>query len=169
MTGLLEKYWLIIAALLLLSLIIGITVLATHLFQLQPVEISLADSRQPFISGDVNIEGAVYRPGLYPVKHGDSLEDCVSAAGLSGEADLSRVEIYVPSQNENSRPQKINLNRAEAWLLQVLPGIGEGKANAIIVYRTEHGNFRSVDDLLQIEGFGKSTVDKIRSYIDLEE
>jgi len=36
-------------------------------------------------------------------------------------------------------------------------------------YRTKNGPFRSVEDLLKIEGFGKSVVDKVRDYATVED
>jgi len=80
---------------------------------------------------------------------------------------LTRIKITVPAKSSTALPQKIDLNRAEAWLLQSLPGIGEGRARTIIEYREKNGLYRSVDDLLKVEGFGKSTLDKIRDYITI--
>ncbi len=75
----------------------------------------------------------------------------------------------MPEKGESARPQKVDLNRADAWLLQALPGIGEGRARLIVDYRTKNGPFRSVDDLLKIGGFGKSVVDKVRDYATVED
>jgi competence protein ComEA len=167
MAGFREKYWIIIAALLAVSLVTGIVFLSIRLSQLQPVEISLKDSVQPDVSGEIYVGGAVYRPGIYPVKPGDTLASCIEAAGASQDADLTRIKITVPAKSSTALPQKIDLNRAEAWLLQSLPGIGEGRARTIIEYREKNGLYRSVDDLLKVEGFGKSTLDKIRDYITI--
>ncbi len=167
MAGFREKYWFVIAALLAASLITGIVFLAIRLSQLQPVEISLSEAAQPAVSGEICIGGAVYRPGIYPVKPDDTLASCIEAAGPAEDADLTKLKISVPSKNGAVQPQKIDLNRAEAWLLQVLPGIGEGRARTIIEYREKNGPFRSIDDLLKVEGFGKSTLDKIRNYITI--
>jgi competence protein ComEA len=60
------------------------------------------------------------------------------------------------------QPQKVDLNRAEVWLLQALPSIGEGRAKMIVAFREKNGPLRSVDDLLKIEGFGQSLLDKIK-------
>lgn len=164
MQGLREKMWLIIALFLLVSLITGGTFLAMKLSQLQPVEIDLAETKTTPISGDVYIGGAVARPGIYSARSDDTLTSLVTTAGLAPNADVEHISILVASKSSSSLPQKINLNRAEAWLLQALPGIGEGRARMIIDYRTRNGPFRSVDDLGKIEGFGKSIVDRVRDY-----
>ena len=159
-----EKIWLIIALFLLVSLITGGTFLALRLIQLQPVEITLADTHSPLVCGDVYIGGAVIRPGIYSAKCDDTLTSLISSAGLFNDADISRISIIVPDKGSTCLPQKVDLNRAEAWLLQALPGIGEGRARMIIDYRTKNGPFRSVDDLSKIEGFGQATVEGVRDY-----
>ena len=58
---------------------------------------------------------------------------------------------------------KINLNTADAATLQrELLGIGEVKAQAIVAYRSEHGDFASVDELLEVKGIGEATLAKNR-------
>lgn len=47
-------------------------------------------------------------------------------------------------------------------------GIGENEASRLVDYRSEHGPFRSIDDLMNVPGFGPSTVDKLKSECDLD-
>ncbi|MGD0855968.1 MAG: ComEA family DNA-binding protein [Dehalococcoidia bacterium] len=162
MTGIRNKMWLIIAVFLAVSLITGGILLSIRLAQLQPVEITLQNARKADIQGNVYIGGAVARPGIYDTKAGDSLTSLISAAGLSDNADTNHVKLYVPAKGEASQPQKVDLNRAEVWLLQALPSIGEGRAKMIVAFREKNGPLRSVDDLLKIEGFGQSLLDKIK-------
>ena len=169
MTGIREKMWLIIAAFLAVCLITGIVFFCIRLSDLQPSEIILSESRQADISGDVYVYGSVARPGIYAARPGDTLTALVSAAGVSDNADVSAVSIRIPAKGETTQPQKIDLNRAEAWLLQALPGIGQGKAALIIDYRVKNGPFRGVDDLLKIKGFGISTVDDLRPFATVGE
>jgi len=169
MTGIREKMWLIIAAFLIACLITGIVFFGIRFSNLQPTEIILSDSRQADVSGDVYVSGSVARPGIYAAQPGDTLTALVSAAGVSDNADLGAISIYVPAKGESTPPQKVDLNHAETWLLQALPGIGEGKAAQIVDYRIKNGPFRSVDDLSKIKGFGKSVVDNLRGFVSLGE
>lgn len=59
----------------------------------------------------------------------------------------------------------VDLNTATQAQLETVKGIGPVKAKAIIDYRTRSGPFKSVDDLKMVSGFGKKTVDSVRSQV----
>ena len=59
------------------------------------------------------------------------------------------------------------VSHATLLQLQELPGIGPAKAQAIITYREENGLFKTVEDLLNISGFGEKTLEKLRAMITL--
>lgn len=62
----------------------------------------------------------------------------------------------------------VNLNTADADTLQrELLGIGETKAKAIVAYRDAHGNFASVDELLEVKGIGEATLEKNRDKLSV--
>ncbi|MCK9609110.1 MAG: helix-hairpin-helix domain-containing protein [Methylomonas sp.] len=53
----------------------------------------------------------------------------------------------------------VNINQADAETISgALEGIGPKKAQAIIQYRTEHGNFESLKDLENVNGIGEKTI-----------
>ncbi|TCV90515.1 ComEA family DNA-binding protein [Sulfurirhabdus autotrophica] len=59
----------------------------------------------------------------------------------------------------------VDINTSSRTHLESVPGIGPGKAKAIIAYRKEHGPFKNVDELDNVAGIGPKTIDKIRSKI----
>jgi competence protein ComEA len=61
--------------------------------------------------------------------------------------------------------QTVNINTATAAQLDVLPGIGPVKAQAIIDYRTEHGRFNSIEDIQNVKGIKEGEFSKIKDYI----
>lgn len=61
----------------------------------------------------------------------------------------------------------VDLNTATQAQLEGVNGIGPSKAKAIIDYRTKNGGFRAMDDLDKVPGFGKATLDKIRSELSV--
>ena len=67
--------------------------------------------------------------------------------------------------NPEDQPQKIDINRAEAWLLEALPGIGESKAQAIIAYRQQNGGFGHITEITRVDGIGPAIYEDIKELI----
>lgn len=62
----------------------------------------------------------------------------------------------------------VNINTADAATLAAsLNGIGIKKAEAIVMYREQNGKFTSADQLLEVKGIGKATLDKNRDKIKI--
>ncbi len=59
----------------------------------------------------------------------------------------------------------VSLNTGSSEQLQTIPGIGPSTADKIIAYRTEHGKFQTVDDLLNVTGIGPKRLDKMRQWL----
>lgn len=68
----------------------------------------------------------------------------------------------------NSAIKKININTADINLLKVHPYIRHALANVIIQYRTEHGNYNSVNDLNKISIMNDALFRKISPYLTTE-
>ena len=56
----------------------------------------------------------------------------------------------------------LDLNGASEADLQALPGIGPQIARRIVAHRSEHGPFRSLEDLMAVRGIGPKTVERLR-------
>ena len=57
----------------------------------------------------------------------------------------------------------LDLNTATKDELVALPGIGPAKAQAILDYRSAHGQFKSVEELKDVKGIGAKRYEKIKS------
>ena len=65
--------------------------------------------------------------------------------------------------------QPVNVNSASAEeIAESLKGIGLSKAEAIVSYRETNGQFKHIDELVNVKGIGIRTVDINREYILLE-
>jgi competence protein ComEA len=65
--------------------------------------------------------------------------------------------------------QPVNINSATAEeIAEALKGVGVNKAEAIVAYRDEIGQFKHVDELVNVKGIGIRTVDINREYILLD-
>jgi len=62
---------------------------------------------------------------------------------------------------------KISINQATNHELARINGIGPQKAQAIIEYREANGDFLGIEDLINVKGIGKSTLQKISPFVSL--
>lgn len=135
----------------------------------------------------VYVTGAVVCPGVYEVGGNMRVSDAIEAAGgfknnaaadyLNLAAQLSDGEkITVPTKKEAKARDKdddsdsdgshlVNINKAAKEELMTLPGIGESKADAIIAYRQENGDYKNIEELMQISGIKEGVYSKISEYI----
>lgn len=131
----------------------------------------------------VHILGQVERPGLYELPDGARAVDAVAAAGGFTQAadaaalNLARFvsdgeQIVVPAIGEAvaavpgiAADGRVNLNTADAAVLDTLPGVGPATAAKILAWRDEHGRFESVEDLLDVGGIGEAKLDAIRDLV----
>lgn len=153
-------------------------------------EQELEDEKADFIY--VYVCGAVKEAGVYELRNGSRVYDGIRAAGgLTEEAAgdtvnqarklLDEEQIYIPTKEEISSANEwdsqeftmkaqqdlglININTADEETLCTLPGVGETRAEAIINYRRAHGNFNSIEDIMNVEGIKNGLFSKIESLI----
>ena len=168
MVGRFFNGWTIIAILLVAIIAAGSLLVWSRYSRSQAIEISIVPDGE--FKGEIYIGGEVNNPGFYPLETGESIEDVIRAAGgITDDADRSRLKLHIPKLAEGELLQKVNINRAEAWLLEALPGIGEVRAKAIIDYRRQKGPFHNIIELVKVEGIGTATYEKIKYLITVAE
>jgi len=164
-----DRFYLFVTVFLAIAAIAGGVMLAVQHSRSQPVEIVLSQTEPPELSGELYIGGAVANPGIYPLRDDDTIEAFLLDAGVEPDADLSHIELYIPREGEEQSPQKIDINRAEPWLLEALPRIGETRAQDIVDYRDDNGPFKRIEDLLKVSGIGEATFENIKDYITVSD
>jgi len=60
---------------------------------------------------------------------------------------------------------RIDINRAEAWELELLPGIGPKLSQRMMDYREKHGRFEKPEGLLEVNGIGPKKLEAIRDLV----
>lgn len=167
-TSKLNRFWTVITVFLIVVIVIGGIVAWSRYSPCQAIEISLPTSPEGEVSEvrEIYIGGAVSSPGFHQLEYGESVEALIQAAGgTKANADLTGLRLYIPSVGEGEEPQKIDINRAEAWLLEALPGIGETLAQRIIDYRQQNGDFRNITEITEVEGIGLATYEQIKGLV----
>lgn len=86
-----------------------------------------------------------------------------STSALSTTSSVTETVTTMPEVTLTNA--KVNINTASAEELMSLSGIGPTKAQAIVDYRTNFGNFTSIDQLTSVSGIGEKTLAKIRDDI----
>ena len=157
-----------------LILILAIIFIIFNLFSFtgcsnrQEILITLTNTSDKATTEYVYVGGSVNNPCFYPLKSSDSIQSLLNVAGgIDSNSAEHQIELII--NNSDDTAQKININRAEAWLLQALPGVGETRANAIIEYRISNGGFKNTNEMLKVDGIGENTFDNIRSLITVDD
>jgi len=162
--GKLNRFWALLTVLLITTIVVGGIVAWFKFSSGQPIEISIPQTQEP--EGRIYIGGNVTAPGFYPFTTGDSLGDLIQAAGdTTSSANLSGLKLYIPGVGEGQEPQKVDINRAEVWLLEAMPGIGETLAQRIVDYRLGSGPFRNTAEIMKVAGIGNTTYEQIKDLI----
>lgn len=131
----------------------------------------------------VYVSGAVANPNqTITLPYRSRVDSAVQqAGGFANNADTSRVnlagilhdgaQVHVPALNETPMlPTPVGgavvyINTATLEELVSLPEIGDTTAQAIIAYRDANGDFRTLEDLDNVEGIGEATLAAIAELV----
>lgn len=133
----------------------------------------------------VHVVGHVAQPGIVELPQGSRVSDALTAAGgPSSSADLAALNLARvlvdgeqvavsavgepapatapgPVADAAAGAGPLDLNTADAAALDALPGIGPVLAGRIVAWREEHGRFRSLEELAEVEGIGPALVERL--------
>ncbi|MFC7493515.1 MULTISPECIES: helix-hairpin-helix domain-containing protein [unclassified Nocardioides] len=134
----------------------------------------------------VDVTGKVRKPGIVVLDVGARVVDALEAAGGARPGvDLSSLNlarllvdgeqvvvgrpatapVAIPSDGAPASGALVNLNTAGQAELETLPEVGPVTAEAILAWRTEHGGFSAVDELLEVDGIGDATLAQIAPHV----
>lgn len=77
---------------------------------------------------------------------------------FAGAADANPASPAKPQAQVVVNQEVININTADVQTLTKLKGVGPKKAEAIIAWREANGDFKTVDQLLDVKGIGEATL-----------
>ncbi|MGV9909065.1 helix-hairpin-helix domain-containing protein [Streptomyces tendae] len=140
----------------------------------------------------VDVGGKVRKPGIHSLPAGSRVADALRAAGgvrpgtrtdglnrarflVDGEQVIVGAPAPATRPGEGTAPSgptgaagpaaPVSLNTATTDQLDTLPGVGPVLAQHIIDYRTQHGGFRSVDELREVNGIGERRFADLRDLV----
>lgn len=140
----------------------------------------------------IDVSGRVRRPGIVVLPAGSRVVDALKKAGGARRGvDLSGLNLARPvidgeqilvgvapvpgvaasaagePRAPGAPPGLVSLNAATLEQLDTLPGVGPVTAQAILDWRTANGGFRSVDQLLEVDGIGEKTLAELAPLVTL--
>ena len=164
----LNKFYLLAVFVLIVIILVSCGFIWSNRSGYSPLEITVNQASS--LDCTVSVGGEVNSPGIYPYRSGDTIDSLILAAGgLAPDAEISRIDLSITLVDESQSPQKVDINRADIWLLEALPGIGESRAGAIVDYRQQNGMFRSIEELRNVPGIGESIFEQLEDYITVAE
>ena len=143
----------------------------------------------------VHICGEVQTPGVYELTADSRICDVLLlAGGFTADADTEAVnmaagiedgmQIVIPTETDRTQEmtenssdrtgekaagktesQLVNINTADKETLMSLPGIGAGKAEAVIAYREAGGVFKDIKDIMLVDGIKEGVYARIKDKI----
>ncbi|WP_379966102.1 helix-hairpin-helix domain-containing protein [Ectobacillus sp. sgz5001026] len=131
----------------------------------------------------IDIKGAVKSEGVYEMAQGDRVKQAIEkAGGFSNDADVKKINLaqyvqdqmllYVPRIGEQGGvaleqqgKKKVAINIATKEEIETIVGIGPTKAESIIRYREQKGPFKKLEDLLEVDGIGEKSLEKMKEEI----
>lgn len=88
---------------------------------------------------------------------------------VAGVVPGSASAVFAQDKSPPPSMAAVNINKADAAAMaSALKGVGNARAEEIVRYRDAYGPFTSVDELAEVKGIGKSTLDNNRARITLE-
>ena len=89
----------------------------------------------------------------------------VTTAAASVQVTTARETAPAPTSQTATTFLMLDINSATAEELTQLNGIGEHLAAVIVDYRTQHGGFLNIEELMQVSGIGEATFADIRGHV----
>jgi len=174
MTGLRSKAGLLTKEERLVFLTVSVCLLGGGLFHLALSVLDLPDALDPLADTESWPDGEpTARPGREstvaapvggawgsPESEGGAFPAGETPAGGAGARERNSTGAHQPG-----RDGMLELNGATQAELEELPGIGPALARRILEHRARVGEFKTVEDLLDVSGIGDKTLSRFRAYV----
>ena len=127
-------------------------------------DISVINRAQIVADGD-----KIYIPTVSEVENGHIKPSVGLVTGTGSGAAVNGTVQGTPVHAGNApgtdAQGRINLNTADSSTLQLLNGVGPATAQKIIDYRSAQGQFKRVEDIMNVSGIGQKTYERLKDEI----
>jgi competence protein ComEA len=122
------------------------------------------------LEGVKGLTEAELQPLAARVTFGTNIPASPSETGTNAAAGTGQRHTTKKAATNKVGPgEKININKASATELARLPGIGKSKAQAIVDYRVQNGDFKALEDIEKVKGIKAGLFAKLKDYIELSD
>lgn len=94
----------------------------------------------------------------------DVLNQMIQNGAQGSNDDFSAILQYLVT-NFGPMPPKVNINKATAMNLRSWLGMPEKEAEAIVGYRQQHGDFKTLDDVKKVPGVDANYIDSEKNLL----
>ena len=95
-------------------------------------------------------------------KEGEVIQNNSDSTQVTSNKDNNSSNNATQSDSQGS---KININTADLKQLDNIPGVGEATANKILSYRDENGEFKSIEEIKNVNGIGDKKFENMKDLI----
>lgn len=117
------------------------------------------------VTGDVKNQqiNSVVNPQTPDVTHNQHF------AGIEIKSDSGGAILNEKDEKDGSKEKKgkVNINTATEEELDALPGIGPSTASKIVSFRQKSGNYKKIEDIMNVPGIGESKFGDIKEFISV--
>ena len=100
-----------------------------------------------------------------PRRGEEAVPETVNGSGATGATGPTGPDGLSAPGGAAAKSAIVNLNTATVDELDTLPGVGPATAQSIMEYRSEHGRFNRIEDLLEVRGIGNAKFATLRSRV----
>jgi competence protein ComEA len=93
----------------------------------------------------------------------------IPAAAQQASAKSAAKPAAAPAKPAGTATAPVNINTATQAQLESLPGVGAKAAERILEYRQKNGNFKKVEDLMNVKGIGEKSFLKLKPLLTVSD
>ena len=117
--------------------------------------------------GVILLASVLVMSGLLLIKQKDAPATFTESASASASNTAEKPATSAQTVSNGTKTALININKASLEELDTLPGVGPATAQKILDYRTQNGDFKSVEGIKDVSGIGEVKYAQLKDKISI--